>query len=728
VIRPADRARLLAGEHSNPHSILGLHPATVDSTRGAILRAYHPDAVACDCLFPDDRWRPLESQGGGLLSVFLPSVSPPRDYRLRFRFADGNLWERRDPYRFLPTLGELDLHLFGEGNHRDLWKVFGAHPRRVEGVDGVSFVVWAPNARRVSVVGDFCRWDGRLFPMRGLGASGVFELFVPDLQPGMLYKYEILTQEGMLRLKADPMSLSMEHPPGTASRVVRTDTYVWRDDEWMAARRRRDLRREPMAVYELHLGSWARMPEEGNRWLTYREIAPKLAEHVGRLGFTHVELLPVMEHPFDGSWGYQVSGYYAPTSRFGTPDDFRHFVDTLHQRGIGVILDWVPAHFPKDDFALRRFDGTALYEHADPRMGEHQDWGTLIFNYGRNEVRNFLLGNALYWLEEFHIDGLRVDAVASMLYLDYSRKAGEWIPNRYGGRENLEALNFLTALNTMVGEEQPGCFTVAEESTAWPGVTKPIAQGGLGFTFKWNMGWMHDTLRYFARDPIHRGFHLDDLTFAMLYEYSEHFTMPLSHDEVVHGKGSLLNKMAGDAWQKFANLRLLFAYLYTRPGKKLLFMGSELAAEREWSHERSLDWHLASDPMRAGLMRYLEELGALYKRSTCLWQSDGDPAGFRWIECEDRQNSVLSYLRHDGRDSLIVVCNFTPVPREGYRLGVPDASEIATLLSSDDARFGGSGYQAPPRMKTENLSWQGFTRSIQLPLPPLAAIVLTAKG
>jgi 1,4-alpha-glucan branching enzyme len=725
MIRAADRSRLLAGEHSNPHSILGLHPATVDGARGSILRAFHPDAVACDCLFPDDRWRPLEPQGGGLFSVFLPSVSPPRDYRLRFRFPDGNTWERRDPYRFLPTVGEVDLYLFGEGNHRDLWKVLGAHPRRVDGIDGVSFAVWAPNARRVSIVGDFCGWDGRLFPMRALGASGVYELFVPDLPTGSLYKYEILTHEGMLRPKSDPMSLAMERPPGTASRVARLDSYVWHDGAWMASRRSRDWRREPMAVYEVHLGSWERVPEEGNRPLSYREIAPRLADHVRRLGFTHVELLPIMEHPFEGSWGYQVSGYYAPTARFGTPDDFRYFVDTLHQQGIGVILDWVPAHFPKDDFALRRFDGTALYEHADPRKGEHQDWGTLIFNYGRNEVRNFLLASALYWLEEFHADGLRVDAVASMLYLDYSRKAGEWIPNRYGGRENLEAINFLTALNTMVPDEAPGCFTVAEESTAWPGVTKPIHDGGLGFTLKWNMGWMHDTLRFFARDPIHRGYHLDDLTFAMLYEYSEHFLMPLSHDEVVHGKGSLLNKMAGDSWQKFANLRLLYAYLYTRPGKKLLFMGCEFGQEREWSHDRSLDWHLAGEPLRGGLMRYLEELGALYRRSQSMWRSDADPGGFRWIECEDRQNCVLSYLRRDGDQYAVVVCNLTPVPRDGYRLGVPEAGAFTIALSSDEPRFGGSGYPYRPRLESEPVAWQGFTQSIALTLPPLGAVMLT---
>jgi 1,4-alpha-glucan branching enzyme len=725
VIRPADRARLLAGEHSSPHSILGLHPADVDGASGAILRAFHPDAVAADCLLPNGEWRALEPQGGGLFSLFLPGVTPPSDYRLRFRFSDGNTWERRDPYRFLPTLGDMDLYLFGEGNHRDLWKLLGAHPRRVDGIEGVSFAVWAPNARRVSVVGDFCRWDGRLFPMRQLGASGIFELFVPDVPPGALYKYEILTQEGMLRLKADPLSLAMEHPPGTASRVVAPDTYHWTDREWMSARAGRDPRREPMLVYEVHLGSWARVPEERNRSLTYREIAPRLAEHVKRFGCTHVELLPVMEHPFEGSWGYQVSGYYAPTARFGSPDDFRHLVDTLHRAGIGVILDWVPAHFPKDDFALRRFDGTALYEHADPRKGEQPDWGTLIFNYGRNEVRNFLLANALFWLEEFHIDGLRVDAVASMLYLDYSREAGEWIPNRYGGRENLEAINFLTAFNTMVAEEEPGCFTVAEESTAWPGVTRPIADGGLGFTLKWNMGWMHDTLNYFALDPVHRRHHQNELTFSMLYEYSESFLMPLSHDEVVHGKGSLLNKMPGDVWQKFANLRLLLAYQYTRPGKKLLFMGTELAPDREWNHDQSLDWDLAEDPMRAGLMRFLEDLGSLYHRSRCLWRMDPDPEGFRWIDCEDRENSVLSYVRRDREDYLVIVCNFTPVSREGYRIGVPDRGDFVRVLSSDDSRFGGSGMEPATRITAEPQPLHGFAQSISLLLPPLAVVVLS---
>jgi 1,4-alpha-glucan branching enzyme len=728
MIRPADRARLLAGEHSSPHAILGLHPDSLNGARGATLRAYHPDAVSCDCLFAsEDSWRSLEALGSGLFSAFLPSVSPPRDYRLRFRFPDGETWERRDPYRFLPTLGDLDLHLFGEGHHRDLWKLLGAHPRRLEGLDGVSFAVWAPNARRVSVLGDFCNWDGRLFPMRLLGASGIFELFVPDIVPGALYKYEILTQEGMLRVKADPLSLAMERPPGTASRVALLDSYEWSDGEWMAARRDRRVLREPILAYEVHLGSWARVPEEGERWLTYRESAPRLLQHVRRLGITHVELLPIMEHPFDGSWGYQVSGYFAPTARFGSPDDFRYFVDVMHRAGIGVILDWVPAHFPKDDFALRRFDGTALYEHEDPRRGEQPDWGTLIFNYGRNEVRNFLVANALYWLEEFHVDGLRVDAVASMLYLDYSRKSGEWVPNRYGGRENLEAINFLHELNATIAHEQPGCFTVAEESTAFPGVTRPVEQGGLGFTLKWNMGWMHDTLRYFSRDPIHRRHHQDDLTFSMLYEYTEQFLMPLSHDEVVHGKGSMLRKMAGDTWQQFANLRLLLTYQYTRPGKVLLFMGTELAPYQEWSHERSLDWHLMDDPLRAGLLRYLEELGAIYRRSDSLWKCDGEPAGFQWIDCADRENSVIAYVRRGGERDVIVICNCTPVPRPDYRVGVPEATDLVCLLSGDDARFGGSGLETPARVSPERAPAHGFAQSIRLRLPPLAAVILAPE-
>jgi len=727
MIHTAERMRLIEGEHSSPHSILGLHPQTTNGRKGSVVRAFHPEAVRAEVLLPDGVVKPLQTEAKGLFSAFLEGVTPPCDYSIRFDFSDGNRWERRDPYRFLPTLGELDIHLFGEGRHRQLWKHFGAHPRTVEGINGVAFSVWAPNARRVSVIGDFCRWDGRLFPMRQLGASGIFELFIPDLAPGTLYKFEILTQEGMLRTKADPMSFSMENPPGTASRVVASDTYEWGDGQWRKTRRAADPRSEPMLTYEVHLGSWARVPEDGNRRLTYRELADKLVAHVKRLGFTHVELMPVMEHPFDGSWGYQVSGYYAPTARYGSPDDFRFFVDRCHQAGIGVILDWVPAHFPKDDFALRRFDGTALYEHSDPRRGEHPEWQTLIFNYGRNEVANFLVANGLYWLEEFHIDGLRVDAVASMLYLDYSRKAGEWIPNRYGGRENLEAVQFLKTLNALITEEYPGCFTVAEESTAWPGVTKPVADGGLGFTFKWNMGWMHDTLRYFGRDSAHRKYHQDDLTFAMLYEYSERFVMPLSHDEVVHGKGSLLRKMAGDRWQKFANLRLLLGYQYTRPGKSLLFMGIELAPDREWSHEQSLDWHLADDPVRGGLQTYLSELAAVQRARSCFWRVDGEPDSFRWIDCSDADNSVISYLRRDGDRHVVVVLNLTPVPRQGYRIGMPQNGEYSLILSSDDARYGGSGYGGEKGFRTEKIPFHGFDQSVRLELPPLGMLVLEPR-
>jgi 1,4-alpha-glucan branching enzyme len=694
------------------------------------VRAYHPDAAGVDCLLADGETHEVHSMqrvGGGLFAVFLPGETLPLRYRFRFRFADGNTWERRDPYAFLPTLGDVDLHLFNEGTHRRLWERLGAHPRTVDGVEGVAFAVWAPNARRVSVIGDFCGWDGRLLPMRLLGSSGVYELFVPDVRPGAIYKYEIVTREGLPRVKTDPFAFHMEVPPGTASCVAAEGTYDWSDDGWMTGRERRDLPREPVLIYEAHLASWARVPEEGNRSLTYREIAPRLAAHVKALGFTHVELLPVSEHPYGGSWGYQVSGYYAPTSRFGKPDDFRYLVDTLHQAGVGVILDWVPAHFPKDDFALRRFDGTALFEHEDPRLGEHPDWGTLIFNLGRNEVRNFLVANALYWLEEFHVDGLRVDAVASMLYLDYSREPGQWLRNRYGGRENLEAIDFFRQVNELVRVGHPGCFTIAEESTAWPGVTKPASEGGLGFTFKWNMGWMHDTLKYFSVDPVYRKYHQDQITFAMIYEYSERFVMPLSHDEVVHLKQSLFGKMPGDEWQKLANLRLLLAYMYTRPGKKLLFMGTELAQAGEWNHDSSLDWHLTQAPQRAAFGEFMVELGRMYNARSPLWRHDHDPSGFAWIDVADRENSVLSYVRYDGERHVVVALNMTPVPRENYRIGAPGSGTYVQLLSSDAARFGGSGYPTAERVETDAAPFHGYPQSMRITLPPLAAVVLAPE-
>jgi 1,4-alpha-glucan branching enzyme len=717
---PAELERILSGRHVDPHAVLGAHPVA----GGAVVRALHPDAVAIECLLEGAPPIPMASLGSGFFGAHVPGASLPLRYRFRYRFQGGASWEEDDPYRFLPTLGEIDLYLISEGTHRALWRQFGAHPRRMDDVDGVGFAVWAPSALGVSVVGDFCRWDERRLPMRRLGASGVFELFVPGVSPGALYQYRITGPGGEIRQKADPFAQAMEIPPGTASRVV-TSSYRWSDDEWILRRRDREPLREPMAVYEVHLGSWARIMEEATRPLTYREIAPRLVEHARRLGFTHLEFLPLAEHPFTGSWGYQVSAYFAPTARYGTPDDLRYLIDYCHRAGLGVILDWVPAHFPKDDFALRRFDGTALYEHEDPRRGEHPEWGTLIFNYGRREVRNFLVANALYWLEEFHVDGLRVDAVASMLYLDYSRKAGQWIPNRFGGREDLEAIEFIQELNRTIAEEHPGCFTIAEESTAWPKVTAPVSEGGLGFTFKWNMGWMHDTLAYFALDPVYRSSHHQLLTFGMMYEYSEHFVLPLSHDEVVHGKGTLLTKMPGDEWRQFANLRALYAYQYTRPGKPLLFMGSELGSRREWNHDTSLDWHLVSEPHspNAGLLRFVEDLGVLYRARAELWRTDSDPAGFSWLDPDDREHSIFGYLRRDGERHLVVLLNLTPVPREDYRAGVPAGSVYEVILSSDDLKYGGSGY-GPARFHSEPVGWQRQSHSLVLTLPPLSALIL----
>jgi len=725
-----DRAslrRLMEGRHHDPHSILGAHSTTLEGVEGIVIRAMQHAAVSAELLLNGDVV-PMQREDA-LFATFLPGATHPLPYRVRYRFADGNVWERDDPYRFGPTVGEIDAHLFNEGTHRRLWEKLGAHPMTRDGVSGVAFAVWAPTAQRVSVVGDFCQWDGRVYPMRSLGASGVWELFIPELSPGALYKYEIITQTADIRVKTDPFAFKLEQHPGTASIVEPPlSSYEWNDDAWMQQRDRRDPHRCPELIYEVHLGSWARVPGEGNRFLTYREIAPRLAEHVKRLGFTHVELLPVMEHPFYGSWGYQVSGYYAPTSRYGSPDDFRFFVDTLHQHDIGVILDWVPAHFPKDDFALRRFDGSALFEHEDPRLGEHPDWGTLIFNYGRPEVKNFLVANALFWLEEFHADGLRVDAVASMLYLDYSRQPGQWLRNRYGGRENLEAIDFLRQLNETIRHEHPGCSIIAEESTAWPGVTNDPAHGGLGFTFKWNMGWMHDTLKYFALDPIHRRWHHDQLTFAMIYEYTEKFVMPLSHDEVVHGKGSLLNKMAGDEWQKFANLRTLLAYMITRPGKKLLFQGMELAPWTEWNHEQSLEWNLLQDdPRRAQYFAYLSRLAAIYRKRPEFWRRDAEWEGFSWISADDRDNSVLAYVRRDGEQHAVVVLNLTPVPRPQYRIGVPALVEYHEVLNSDAADWAGSGHGTRERVRATEAPFHGFPQSIELTLPPLSALVLVPE-
>ncbi len=719
-VDPLFRA-LASGDLAEPQRLLGPHRRK--GARAWRVRAHHPDARAAWCLVEGKRDVPMQpAPAAGLFECDLTSRNTPR-YRLRFEFADGNRCEAEDPYRFPTTVGEVDLYLFAEGTHRGLWHWLGAHPRQLDGVDGVCFAVWAPRARRVSVVGEFCGWDGRRFPMRSLGPSGVFELFVPGVEEGALYKFEIRTQKGELRLKSDPLAFAMERSPGTAARVI-SPRHVWADANWLEARSKFDPLGAPISIYEVHLGSW-RSSRNGS--MGYRELADELVPHVKRLGFTHVELMPIAEHPFDGSWGYQVSGYFAPTARYGTPDDLRAFVDACHGADLGVILDWVPAHFPRDDFALRRFDGEPLYEYADPRLGEHPDWGTLVFDYGRNEVRNFLLANALYWLQEFHVDGLRVDAVASMLYRDYSRPPGDWIPNVHGGRENLEAVSFVREVNRAVRDECPGCFTVAEESTAWPGVTRPESEGGLGFTFKWNLGWMHDTLQYFARDPVHRGHHQDQLTFASIYETSEHFVMPLSHDEVVHGKGSLLGRMPGDAWQRFANLRCLLAYQFTRPGKKLLFMGTELAPEGEWDANASLDWSAGEDPLRAGFARFVAALGSLYRDHPSLWQSDPSPEGFRWIDCANPEQSVLIYLRRFYGDELVVLLNLTPIPRTDYRIGVPSAGAWVERLDSDAAAFGGSGLPHPKQIASEPVPAHGEEQSLVLQLPPLAALVLERK-
>jgi 1,4-alpha-glucan branching enzyme len=622
---------------------------------------------------------------------------------------------------------DYEAYLFGEGRWLRAWEKMGARPAEFEGVRGYSFAVWAPNARRVSVVGDFNEWDGRVNELVSIGDSGIWETFLPGLAEGVNYKFEIQPNHGPMVVKSDPFALRAELPPNTASITGNLGEHHWRDVVWMDGRHRTGtVLDRPMAVYEVHPGSWRRKPEDGHRRLTWLELADELIPYVKRLGFTHIELLPVMEHPFDGSWGYQVTGYFAPTSRFGSPDDFRHFVDTCHINGIGVILDWVPGHFPRDAHGLARFDGTALFEHDDPRQGEHRDWGTLIFNYGRHEVRNFLLSNALYWLESFHIDGLRVDAVASMLYLDYSRNEGEWIPNRYGGRENLEAIDFVRELNAMTHEHHPGSFIVAEESTSFPAVSRPTWVGGLGFTYKWNMGWMHDILTYVSKDPVYRRYEHQNLTFSMLYAWNENFILPFSHDEVVHGKGAMMSKPPGDEWQKAATLRTLYAYMYAHPGKKLLFMGSEFGQWNEWDHDASLDWHLLERPIHAGLQRFVEDLNKLYRVTPPLFEIDFEAAGFEWIDCHDHESSIISLIRraknHD--DWLVAIFNWTPVVRRGYRVGVPEPGYYKELLNSDAWYFGGGNVGNEGGVNSEPIPAHGHKQSLNLTLPPLSGVFL----
>ena len=734
---------LLSGRHGDPHQFLGRH--------GSIVRAYRPGALEMRLLRPGVA--PVEMKmihPAGLFETSEAKTSGSDGagaYELEAAYgtgADRRTYRFHDPYSAWPTLGEVDLHLFGEGRHHRLWEVLGAHRRVHEGVAGTAFAVWAPNATSVRVVGDWNFWDGRVHPMRSLGASGVWEIFVPGVEAGTRYKYEILTTDGALRTKTDPMALSMEIPPATASVVTAESEYPWGDGEWMRQRREGDLLHQAISVYEIHLGSWRwTTGEDGKaRPLNYRELAEVLPAYLGDLGFTHVEFMPIAEHPFSGSWGYQVSGYYAPTSRYGSPDDLRCLIDALHRAGIGVIVDWVPAHFPKDDFALARFDGTALYEHADPRQGEHPDWGTLIFNFGRNEVRNFLVANALYWVQEFHVDALRVDAVASMLYLDYSRKAGEWVPNRFGGREDLEAVAFVKEVNTVLFGEHPGATVIAEESTSWPGVSRPVYLGGLGFGFKWNMGWMHDTLDYFHHDPIHRRYHHGELTFGLLYAWSENFVLPLSHDEVVHGKGSLLNKMPGDRWQQLANLRALYAWMWAHPGKQLVFMGAEFAPEGEWDHNRELDWWILDHwEQHRGVRDLLRELNGVYRSHPALWQADDVAAGFEWIGADDSDQSVLSFLRKstgstgstgasvggaasETAGEVLCVANLTPVVRHNYRVGMAGPGAWGEILSTDEGRWGGSGVTGPDERHCEPVAWGGRPWSMELTLPPLGVVWL----
>jgi len=717
---------LAAREHSNPHGVLGAHP----SPSGVIVRALRPDARSIFALLPDGARHRLEQiHPAGIFEAELPGRSLPLRYLLEVDYGPGGTYTIEDPYRFTPTLGELDLHLIGEGRHERIYERLGAHPREHEGASGTAFAVWAPAARAVSVVGDFNSWDGRLHQMRSLGASGIWELFVPGAAPPARYKFEILTQEHALLLKADPYAQETEPPPRTAS-VIYARSHEWARSEatWLERRRASVPFAQPLSIYEVHLGSWRRAPD-GGRPPSYLELGEELAAYARDMGFTHVELLPVMAHPFEGSWGYQVTGYYAPTPRHGSPDELRGFIERLHAHGIGVILDWVPAHFPRDEFALARFDGTALYEHEDPRRGAHPDWGTLVFNFGRHEVRNFLTANALFWLREYHADGLRVDAVASMLYLDYSRGPGEWIPNQYGGREDLEAVAFLRELNELVHAREPGVLSIAEESTAWPGVSRPVYLGGLGFGFKWNMGWMHDTLQYFQHDPVFRRYHHNELTFSLMYAFTENFILPLSHDEVVHGKGSLYQKMAGDHWQKLANLRALYAYMWAHPGKQLLFMGSELAQQREWSHERALDWHLLERPDHAGVQALVRDLNRAYRAEPALWELDSDPAGFQWLEAGDADNNVIAFVRRgrergDATPLLVLVANLSPVVRYGYRLGLPRPGRWREVLNTDSALYGGSDVGNLGAVVADPIPWHGQAQSAALTLPPLAALWL----
>lgn len=720
--------RLVKAEHWNPREFLGPHHTSVNGRQAILIRTFAPEAGAA-AIIPDtqasDPVPMTRIHESGLFEATVDAPTGTLTYRIQVTDPQGTITKRHDPYAFPPLVSDHDLHLFSEGRLFKAYDTLGAHIRTVNGVAGVHFVLWAPNAKRVSVVGEFNRWDGRSHQMISRGATGLWELFIPDLPQGTLYKYEILArnQEAPF-LKADPYAFLAELRPRTASIIHDLTAYRWNDRSWMEKRKSLDPLTAPMSIYEVHLGSWMRVPEEGGRWLTYQELADKLIQYVTYMGYTHIELMPVTEHPFDGSWGYQATGYFAATSRYGSSEDFMAFIDTAHQAGIGVIMDWAPAHFPDDAHGLASFDGTHLYDHEDPRLGYHPEWNSRIFNYGREEVRNFLLNSALFWLDKYHIDGLRVDAVASMLYRDYARKPGEWIPNQFGGNENLEAVSFLKELNVLVHQEHPGAITIAEESTAWPGVSRPTYTGGLGFTFKWNMGWMHDMLDYFEKDAIHRKYHQNQITFGLLYAFHENFVLVLSHDEVVHGKKSLLDKMPGDDWQRFANLRALYGYMYGHPGKTMLFMGGEFGQWWEWNHDDSLQWHLCQDKPHLGLQQYVRDLNWLYRSEPALYEVDYDWAGFQWIDISDTENSIISFIRKakDPTNHVVSVCNFTPIARYGYRIGVPMLGWYRELLNSDSELYGGSNLGNGGGVMAEPIAAHGLPNSVVLTLPPLSVL------
>ncbi|MBK5966582.1 1,4-alpha-glucan branching enzyme [Thiocystis minor] len=715
---PEPLLRIVEARHYDPFEVLGRHV----NEQQAVVRAFLPMAESAILVEAGEALNRIE--GSDFFIWEGAAAKVPERYRIAWQDAAGTTYSAHDPYCFPLQLEDFDIHLFGEGRHWHAYRFLGSHPREVEGISGVQFAVWAPNAERVSVVGDFNQWDGRVHSMRVRGGSGIWELFIPGLETGGFYKYEIRDRDTNIHIKIDPYAQAFQERPQTAGLICPESRFKWSDAPWLKARAESDWQHQAFSVYEVHLGSWMR-DADGN-FLNYRILAKQLGDYVTELGFTHIELMPITEHPLDASWGYQCTGYFAPSARFGTPDDFRFFVDYLHQQGIGVLLDWVPAHFPKDAYALARFDGTALYEHADPRMGEHKDWGTLIFNFGRNEVKNFLLSSALYWLDEFHLDGLRVDAVASMLYLDYSRNAGEWIPNKYGGNENLEAVDFVRQLNTVTHEQHPGTLMIAEESTAWPAVSRPTYLGGLGFSMKWNMGWMHDTLSYMQKDPIYRHFHHDLLTFGLLYAFTENFVLPFSHDEVVHGKKSMLDKMPGDGWQKFASLRLLYTFMFSYPGKKLLFQGCEFGQGTEWDFSASLDWELLKRPQHLGLKTLVSDLNRLHRELPALHEIDFDASGFEWIDCHDSSQSVLSYIRKSksGRDLVAAAFNFTPVPRNNYRIGVPEPGFYREAMNSDAEVYGGSNVGNQGGVEAEPVSWMGRPYSIPIALPPLGGLIM----